>query len=126
MARLAAVERDGATGLCCAAADGAGCTVDAAGDIDREDTAGSRQGLGNQAVHVAGQAGAEHGVDHEIGARRLERTEESHWPRPVGGGDGGIRSGPGWGKRSEADGNALCREEAGRNITVPAVIAWPA
>ncbi len=82
MARLQAEERDGQHRLRGIAAHRAGGAVQPARHIHRDHAPGGAQRVGDDAVHIARQAGAEHRVDHQVRARGLGRSERRAWSVP--------------------------------------------
>ena len=123
VAGLQAEESDRQRGLRRVAADCADGAVDAAGHIDGDHAPCRTQRLGDQSVDVAGQAGTEHRIDHEVGARRLGRVEGQHRTMPAQRGRSGVGARARRRQRGRRHRPAPLRQQARGDIAVAAVVA---
>ena len=105
---------------------GAGRAVEAAGDVDGDQAAGSAQGFGRDTIDVPGQAGAVDGVDDQVGAGGGAGAETMFGAVPAGGGDGRVGAAAWGGGGGDGDRPAGLLEQAGDDIAVAAVVAWAA
>ncbi len=118
-------ERDRQFGLGRISAYRAGRAVEPARHIDRHHAPGGTQRVGDDAVHIARKARAEHGIDHQRRALCLGWGKRRRWSVPSRSGIGRVGTRARWRQCRKRDRPAGLLQQPRRHIAVAAVVAWP-
>ena len=124
--RLQPEERHGQRGLRRKATHRAGRAIEPARHIHSNHTPRRAQRIGDDAIHVARQAGAEHGVDHQLRARRLRRRERCGRTTPVRAASAASDPARGGASAASATGQPSCANSRAATYPSPPLLPGPA
>ena len=123
MARFQAEEGDGQHGLRGETARQAGRAVQTTGHVDGDDPPRRPQHGFRAGFKVAAQARAEHGIDHEGGARGFLRRKRGHGPAPSHPGQGRVRPSPRRRQCRDRHRPSLLFQQPRHDVPVAAIVA---